>query len=121
MEGLATVAAQNLNPRASDAELLLSSPRAIRPEVERNRAAAVCAVAERLNSSGAADYAALFSDGQSGIDLPPRFGYFVGYLVAKEAARKRPLRELAHLDNSAARKVVDAALARLASCPNVSP
>jgi hypothetical protein len=121
MEGLATAAAQSLNPQASDAELLLSSPRAIRPEVERNRAAAVCAVAARLNSADAADYAALFSDGEAGTDLPPRFGYFVGYLVAKEAARQRSLRELAHLDNAAARRVVDAALARLATCASVSP
>ena len=46
-EGLAVLVAQRLNPRATDAELLLTSPQPIRPEVDRNRVAAVCAVASR--------------------------------------------------------------------------
>jgi hypothetical protein len=120
-EGLAVAAAQHLNPHASDAELLLGSPRPIRPEVDRNRTAAVCQVAARLNSADPADYSALFSDGPAGNELPPRFGYYVGYLVAKEAARKRPIRVLAHLDNAAARDVVTAALGRLATCGSLSP
>jgi len=120
MEGLAVLAAQRLNPQATDAELLLSSPRPIRPEVERNRRAAVCAVVSRLDSSDPIDYAALFSSGPALPDLPPRVGYFVGYLVAEEAARDRTITDLAHLDNAAGRAAVDAALARLATCGKVS-
>ena len=116
-EGLATVAAQSLSPRATDAQLLLTSPRPIRPEVERNRDAAVCAVASRLDSKDAADYAALFSNGPGLTDLPPRVGYFIGYLVAKEAAGHRSVKQLAHMDNEAAREVVAATFARLAHCP----
>jgi hypothetical protein len=120
MEGLAVLAAQRLNPQATDAELLLSSPRPIRPEVERNRRAAVCAVASRLDSSDPIDYAALFSSGPALPDLPPRVGYFVGYLVAEEAARDRTITDLAHLDNAAGRAAIDAALARFATCGKVS-
>jgi hypothetical protein len=120
-EGLAVFAAQSLNPAASDAELLLNSPRPIRPDVERDRKAAVCAVVAHLDSSQPADYAALFSSGPAPKDLPPRFGYYVGYLAAQEAARRQSLTELAHLDNAAARAVVVAALARLATCGKVSP
>jgi hypothetical protein len=117
MEGLATLVAQRLNPRATDAELLLSSPRPIRPEVERDRAAAICAVARLLDSTDAADYASLFSNGPALDALPPRVGYFVGYLVAQEAARNRSLMKLAHLGSAEARQVVKAAMARLAPCP----
>jgi hypothetical protein len=121
MEGLAVLAARTLNPAASDAELLLGSPRPIRPEVERNRKAAVCAAVARLDSNRQTDYAALFSNGPAPGDVPPRFGYYVGYLAAQEAARERSLAQLAHLDNAAARPIVGAALARLASCAKVSP
>ena len=115
-EGLAVLVAQHLNPRATDAELLLSSPRPIRPEVERNRIAAVCAVASRLSSTDGADYAILFSNGSPIGKLPPRVGYYVGYLVATEAARFRSITELAHLDNENARDLVTATLAQLAHC-----
>jgi len=119
-EGLATLAAQRLNPRATDAELLLASPRPIRSEIEHDRRAAVCAVAARLDSKDAADYAGLFSTGPAVPGLPPRGGYYVGFLVAQEAARHRSVMKLAHLGNSDAREAVRAALARLATCP-VSP
>jgi hypothetical protein len=46
----------------------------------------VCAVATRLSSTDSADYASLFSNGSPIEKLPPRFGYYVGYLVATEAA-----------------------------------
>ena len=116
-EGLAVLVAQRLNPRATDAELLLSSPRPIRPEVDRNRVAAICAVTSRLSSTDSADYASLFSNGSQIANLPPRFGYYVGFLVATEAAAQRSLIELAHLGNDNARDLVIATLAQLAHCP----
>lgn len=115
-EGLAVLVAQRLNPRATDAELLLSSPRPIRPEVERDRSAAVCAVNSRLSSTDSTDYAALFSNGAPIANLPPRFGYYVGYLIAAEAARNRSVTQLAHLGNEAARDLVTVMIAQLAHC-----
>jgi hypothetical protein len=117
MEGLATLAAKRLNAQATDAELLLTSPRPIRPEVERNRAAAFCAIASRLDSTDAADYAALFSSGPTLAGLPPRVGYYVGYLLAEEAARGRSVMKLAHLRNVDAHDTLHSAMTRLAHCP----
>lgn len=115
-EGLATLAAQRLNPGATDAELLLTSPRPIRPEIERDRNAAICAVAARISSTDSADYASLFSNGSRIANLPLRFGYYVGLLVATEAEKSRSLTELAHLENQSARDLVATSLAQLAPC-----
>jgi hypothetical protein len=78
-------------------------------------------VSKLLDSKDPADYAGLFSSGPVMPGLPPRVGYFVGYLVAEEAARDRSVMKLAHLDNAAAREVVNVALRRLARCAKVSP
>lgn len=118
-EGLATLVAHRLNPGATDAQLLLTSPKPLRPEVEKDRRAAVCAVASRLDSKSADDFGGLFSSGPEINGLPPRFGYYVGYLVAEEAAKGQTLVQLAHLDQKSAREVVNASLKQLATC--VSP
>jgi hypothetical protein len=115
-EGLAVYVSEQLNPGVTDAQLMLEVPRPIRPEVDAKRQEAVCAVRARLDSAERGDYAPLFM-GQASLDgLPPRFAYYVGYLVAREAARTRSLRELAQLRTADARPIVDAALAALATC-----
>jgi hypothetical protein len=115
-EGLAVLVAQRLSPQATDAQLLLDSPQPLRPAVEKDRRAAACAVASRLDSKSQDDLGGLFSSGPPVNGLPPRVGYYVGYLVAAEAAKDRSLSELAHLDNTAARERVKATLGRLARC-----
>lgn len=115
-EGLAVYVAEQLNPGATDAQLGLVAPRPIRLEVDANLAAAVCAVRARLGSDAPANYAALFLGQASPEGLPPRFGYYIGYLVAREAGRTRSLQALAHLSAREARPVIDAALAALANC-----
>jgi hypothetical protein len=54
---------------------------------------------------------------QKGAILPPRYGYYVGYLVAQEAGKKRSLKELAQLRNEEVRPLVEASLRSLADCP----
>ena len=115
-EGLAVLASDALNPGAYDGELLLALPRPIRAEVDARRSEAVCAVRARLDSSSPDDYAPLFTGRKSLEGLPPRFGYYVGYLAAREARRTRTVSELAHLDRREARSVLEAALASLAEC-----
>lgn len=116
-EGLAVYVSEQLNPGATDAQLGLAMPRPIRAEVDADRTTAVCAVRARLRSERREDYASMFF-GQAGLDgLPPRFGYYVGYLVAREAARTHSLQALAHLSPADARPVVENALAALAECP----
>lgn len=115
-EGLATWVAHQLNPQASDKQLLLEFPRPLRPEVDAELSTAVCAV--RANFDRAAPRG-FFTGGRApGIGaLPPRFAYYVGYLAAREAARERSTRDLALLNNQAARPVVEAALGALSACP----
>jgi hypothetical protein len=116
-EGLATYAARTLNPKASDAELLLTTPEPLRAAVEKDRKGAVCAVTARLESTSQKDYGALFSSDRLSPTLPPRFGYYVGYLVAEEIGRTHTLKQMAQMKPPQARRAVDAALARLADCP----
>lgn len=117
IEGLAVYAARTLNPDATDAQLLLTVPEPIPAEVDANIAEAVCLIKARINSRDSADLRALFSFSRFNERLPPRFGYYVGYLVAREAGRTHSLQELAAMNNVEAAAIVDAALAALAPCP----
>ena len=120
-EGLAVYVASRLNPGADDAALLLTSPEPLRPAVESHKQEAVCAVRERLNSTDPKDIAPLFIGSEQGLSkgLPTRFGYYVGYLVAKDLGRNRSLRQLAALSAREAKPLVAASLGRMASCPSV--
>jgi hypothetical protein len=117
-EGLATYVAAKLNPGIDDTGLLLTSPRPLRPAVEANKAEAVCAVVARLGSTSNDDYKPLFMGGNEGLSprLPPRFGYYVGYLVAQDLGRTRTLKELAALGHSEARPLIEQSLRGMANC-----
>jgi hypothetical protein len=115
-EGLATYVSHRLNPKATDAELLLTIPEPLRPAVEANRKEAVCTVLAGLESEDRALNRALFSSGRLNERLPPRFGYYLGYLIAAEAGRTRSLQQLAALSAEDARPVVEESLRRLAAC-----
>lgn len=118
-EGLATHVAHELNPAATDKQLLLEFPRPIRPAVETDRAAAVCAIRANMDQPPPPGF---FQGGREpGVGtLPPRFAYYVGYLVAREAARTHSVQDLSKLSNETARPVIDAALAALATCSSTS-
>jgi hypothetical protein len=118
-EGLAVHVATALNPGADDKSLLLTSPVPLREAVEANRTAAVCAVRSRLNSTDSADYAPLFMGGGKGLapGLPPRFGYYVGLLVAHDLGKTRSLKELAEMNGEPLRAEIEASLKQMAECP----
>lgn len=116
-EGLATYVSEQLNQGADDVALLLTLPRPIRPEVDANLAYAVCAARARLDSESMDDYRPFFFGAYNLEGLPPRAGYYIGYLVAKEAGRTRTIQQLAHLSAAEARPIVEAALSALAACP----
>ncbi len=115
-EGMAVYVARELNPEATDEQLLLTIPEHLPTAVNAHLQEAVCEVRGRLDSRDQTDYRALFSFGRLNERLPPRFGYYVGYLVAREAGRTRSLQQLAHLSRDEARPVIEAALSRLATC-----
>ena len=113
-EGLATYAASRLNPSATDAELMLNLPEPIRPAVEAHRSEAYCAAVERLDSKDPADRAAFFSGKRLSANLPPRFGYYIGYTIAAELGRSRSLEQLAHMSQREVRPLLEKTLRDMA-------
>jgi len=116
MEGLAVYVSEQLNPGATDAELLLTSPAPIRAAVDANLAHAVCAISARLDSTVEKEYASFFYGSSSFEELPPRSGYYIGHLAAKQAGKRHSLSALAHFNQAQARAALDSAVAWLATC-----
>jgi hypothetical protein len=113
-EGLATYAASVMTPGATDHQLLLDQPKGIRGETDAHWAQALCTVASQFDETDEAPIAAAFTGGEkSSSGLPRRFGYYMGYRVAAEAARHHGLRDLAQLDNEHARPIVAKAVGTL--------
>ena len=120
-EGLAVYVASQLNPGANDASLLLTFPVPLREAVERDRAGAICSVVAKLHSTDPADYPPLFQGRpQPGARLPPRYGYYVGYLVAQDIGSTRTLKQLADLKAAEVRPLVESSLKSMADCPPAS-
>ncbi|MFL6733493.1 MAG: hypothetical protein ACJ8EY_02225 [Sphingomicrobium sp.] len=117
-EGLAVYVAHKLNPEASDAALLLTVPVPLRTAVEAHKAEAVCAVLKRLNSTDPADLKPLFNGGNDGIkpNLPARFAYYVGLLIAEDLGRTRSLKQLTAMRNDEVRPLLERSLRSMASC-----
>jgi hypothetical protein len=115
-EGLATYVASKFNPGVDDVALGLTVPAPIRPAVEANRSAAICAVRTRLDSVEPADYAPLFYGNQNLPSLPARMGYYVGLLVVQDAGQTRDLKQLAALPPAEVRPLIAETLARQANC-----
>lgn len=98
-EGLATYVAGRMNPGVDDRGLLLTVPRPIRPEVEPRLTEAMCLVRGKLQSTEEDDYAMLFfgSGGKAQGGWPPRFGYYLGYVLARQLGEGMSLDALAKL------------------------
>ncbi len=122
-EGLAVYVASQLNPDANDAALLLTFPVPLRPAVETHRQEAICAVVARLDSTSREDYRPLFNGGGEGLtkNLPRRFAYYVGYLVAQDLGRTRSLHELAALTPAEVEPLIEQSLNSMATCADEVP
>jgi hypothetical protein len=106
-EGLATYVSKVMNPTADDKELLLYFPDRMSERTKTVLPAAFDHLEKVLDNSDHATYASLFNtSSQDGTGLPPRRGYYLGFLVAQEAAKKHDVRELAKLSCDQARELV---------------
>ena len=120
-EGLAVYVASKLNADATDASLLLTFPVPLRAAVERDRAAAICSVVAKLDSMDSADYPPLFQGRpQPDARFPPRYGYYIGYLVAQDLGRARSLEQLAVLTPTQAEPLIKQSIRAMADCPATS-
>ena len=119
-EGLATAAAEAMNPGIDQAGLMLTIPRPIQPEIDADWQAALCLARSRLDSTSREDYAAMFMGGSAEQAYPPRWGYYVGFRLAQRVLREHSLVELAHMPPTQAEPVVrdelDAMIAEAGGC-----
>lgn len=93
VEGLATYVSQRMNPER-DAQQVLWYPRNLVPVVDKDLAHAARLMLQDIDKSGfEADR--WFLANQSVQGLPPRSGYYLGYLFAKSQGDKVPLARLA--------------------------
>lgn len=113
-EGLAVYVAERLNPGATDSELLMTRPLPVRPAVEANRKGALCKVLQQLDATDTANL--FFGGGKDLYGLPPRAGYYIGYLAAAEAGKTRSLKQLAAMPAEQVRPLVESSLRSLANC-----
>jgi len=109
-EGLATWVALQLNPGASVEEWL---PPELVEGTRKQMGRAVEDLYAKLDSTDRNDYAGLFLGQGDQTGLPVRRGYYLGVLVAEEAARKMDIHQLAMLDCESVRPVVVAAVERM--------
>jgi len=112
-EGLATYAAKVMNPGADDRQLLLTSPKPIRAEVDAHWPEALCFTRARLFSAESADMQALFVGGAGNGQFPDRFGYYVGLRVVEELGGRHSLPKLAKMRSEKARTVLTEGIERL--------
>jgi len=116
-EGLAVDAAATMTPGASDHQLLLDAPAPIRAPTDARWAEALCFVATHFDDTSNAVIAqAMLGSGKPPPGLPDRFGYYVGYRIAR--ATNLSLPALDRLDHEAARPLLRATLIRLMADAN---
>ena len=96
-EGLAVYVASRMNPGSDDHALALTLPRPIRPEVQPRLAEAMCFTRTSFDSEDPAVSHLFFRGGGQEGAFPPRFGYFVGYVLAQRLGEGMPLEQLAKL------------------------
>ncbi len=113
-EGLASYAAQTLNPGA--AGVAIFGPPPTMPERAQARAPELArALRGLLDSESFDDYARYFLGGPEDATVPPRSGHYIGYLVAAKLASKHPLPELARTPLPRLRPQIERALDELAA------
>jgi hypothetical protein len=111
-EGLATYVSKAMNPTATETELLLEFPKDMANRTRAVLPAAFEQLETVLDSTDKSTYAELFQGKETG-SLPARRGYYLGYLVAQEAAKSRHVRELAKLSCPAVRELVHSTVGTL--------
>jgi hypothetical protein len=112
-EGLATFVAKSMNPNANETELLLAIPNDMVAKTKAALPAALAHLESALENTDQPTYAGLFNNKPDDTGFSPRRGYYLGYLVAKQAAKQRSVQELAKLNCSQARDVVFSAVRTL--------
>jgi len=117
-EGLAVYVSEVMNPGANENELLLNFPRGMAANTRAVLPAAWAQLQTVLDSTDEKLAQELFTMSGKATTLPVRRGYYLGYLVAKEAGKTRDLATLAALDCKQVRALVGETVGKLAKESN---
>lgn len=112
-EGMAVHVSLEMNPGASEDELLLNIPAGMAGKTRAQLSAALANLEGHLDSEDPRYFAELFTTDDGASALPWRRGYYLGFLVAQKAAQKRSAQQLARLDCKTARATIGSALREL--------
>ncbi|WP_156885611.1 hypothetical protein [Massilia niastensis] len=112
-EGMAGYVAKALNPSATEAELGFDLPANMARDTDAQMPRALEHLQANLDSNDQEVYSGLFLRRGDKTGMPARRGYYLGYLVAQEAAKRYDLQTLARLDCATARDFVFSAVERL--------
>jgi hypothetical protein len=118
-EGLAVYVSQQMQPGANEKELLVDFPAGTVAKTRAILPAAWAQLESALDSRDPAVLASLFQISSRDKSMPQRRGYYLGYLVAQEAAKNRDVAELAKLGCGPARELVGATVHKLHSAAAV--
>lgn len=99
--------------KTDEDQMLMNLPANMAQETRRQLARALDDLHAKLDSTDQEAYNGLFLRKGDSTGLPARRGYYLGMLVAEEAAKTMSLQQLAKLDCEAVRPVVVAAVERL--------
>lgn len=117
-EGLAVYVSHVMNPDADEKELLLNVPNDMAAKTRKVLPAAWAHLQTVLDSKDGKVGQELFTMSAKDATLPVRRGYYLGYLVAKEAGKTRDLAALAEIDCKQARELVGETVRKLAKESN---
>lgn len=113
-EGLATYVSKVMNPGASNIELLLEFPNGMAERTQAVLPAALAQLESVLDKEDDKSVGGLFYGSvDDGSGLPRRRGYYLGMLVAQEAARHHDLHALAKLGCEPVKQIVHDAIRTL--------
>lgn len=120
-EGMATYVSELLNPSASDTDLG-NVPLGMVQQVDNRRDELAAAFLQRFESTSEKDATVWFNDIHSKDPLvPPRGGYQLGALVARELSKQDSIQTMAHWSQVEAKPRVRAALERISVTPQSRP
>lgn len=113
IEGLATYMAHMLNPSATYIDIGLDVPVGLVSQCEKNFLVITDTLLSAWESKSGEDYAKFFSAGSKSEVIPPRAGYYFGYLLAREMSKLNPELNLVDLRGDSLKNLIRETLLKL--------
>jgi hypothetical protein len=112
MEGMAVYTSDVLNPGATEKEMMLDMPDNMAARTRAVLPQAFAHLENVLDKDDDTTYENLFLFRGKG-DLPKRSGYYLGYLIAQDAAKTHSLQELARMECGQVKALVHATVKKM--------